>query len=151
MWKILPEKSILTKICKYFLESSIRWWQTGNDFWNRGEMIHEAEKSCLKHSRALYDSGTLIRFHFGPQTAEKIAPPFWASQLETGNRHEHGFERLIVKKPWILAIYTAVWPATRFWKSDKCSPTAAREILLSPIFNKSKCPQLWVSPVNEKW
>ena len=41
MWKILPEKSILTKIRKYFLESSIRWWQTGNDFWNRGEMIDE--------------------------------------------------------------------------------------------------------------
>ena len=56
MWKILPEKSILTKIRKYFLESSIRWWQTGNDFWNRGEMIHEAKKAAyniLEHSTIL--------------------------------------------------------------------------------------------------
>ena len=53
MWKILPEKSILTKIRKYFLESSIRWWQTWNDGWNRGEMIDEAKKAAyniLGHS-----------------------------------------------------------------------------------------------------
>ena len=46
MWKILPEKSILTKICKYFLESTIRWWQIGNDFWNRGRITHEAIKAA---------------------------------------------------------------------------------------------------------
>ena len=29
---------------------------------------------CLLHSWALYDSGSRIRIHFGPQKAEKIAP-----------------------------------------------------------------------------
>ena len=31
-------------------------------------------KRCLLHSRALYDSVTLLRIHFGRETAEKIAP-----------------------------------------------------------------------------
>ena len=56
MWKILPEKSFLTKIRKYFLESSIRWWQTGNDFWNGGEWFMKQKKAAyniLEHSTIL--------------------------------------------------------------------------------------------------
>ena len=43
-----------------------------------------AQFFLAQHFRALYDSGTLIRIQFGPQTAEKLAPPFWA-RLDVAN------------------------------------------------------------------
>ena len=58
-------------------------------------MIDEAKKAAYN----ILGHSTIPEHLSDLQTAEKIAPPFWASQLETGNRHEHGFERLIVKKP----------------------------------------------------
>ena len=43
-----------------------------------------AQFFLAQHFRALYDSGTLIRIQFGPQTAGKLAPPFWA-RLDVAN------------------------------------------------------------------